>query len=165
MVSFVTKCARSLVPYGVILLYRKMANEKISSAQQRWLEVEGDFTLRLDCPYLTENSVVFDVGGYRGNWAKDIFAKYLPNIYIFEPVKRYYDSMVSFFEKNGKIFLYNHGFGKENMELEISLNEDGSSVFLKSNQCENVNVVKASEFIDTNNITFIHLMKLNVEGG
>ena len=37
-----------------------------------WLADNGDKTYRLDYN-LNENSVVFDLGGYEGQWASDIF--------------------------------------------------------------------------------------------
>src|SRR5438477_4586077 len=40
-----------------------------------WREINGDRTLRLSYD-LSENDVVFDVGGYEGQWASDIYAMY-----------------------------------------------------------------------------------------
>jgi hypothetical protein len=53
-----------------------------------WYEIYGDYTLRLDYD-LDENSIVFDMGGYVGEWSEKIFAKYDSHIFIFEPVKEY----------------------------------------------------------------------------
>ena len=40
-----------------------------------WLAVEGDATLRVDYD-LDQDSLVFDLGGFTGQWASDIFGRY-----------------------------------------------------------------------------------------
>ena len=45
----------------------------------KWFDIKGDKTLRLQYP-LNEESIVFDLGGYHGQWASDIFNKYMCNI-------------------------------------------------------------------------------------
>ena len=50
-----------------------------------WVRDNGDHTLRLDYD-LNEDSIVFDVGGYRGDFTSAIFNKYNCNVYVFEPV-------------------------------------------------------------------------------
>jgi hypothetical protein len=39
--------------------------------------------------------MVFDVGGYEGQWSSDIFSKYVCHIHIFEPVPEYADQIAS----------------------------------------------------------------------
>ena len=45
---------------------------------KKWFKDEGDTLLRLNYP-LTSDSVVFDLGGYQGDFAADIFKKYKSN--------------------------------------------------------------------------------------
>lgn len=47
------------------------------------LEHEWDLK-SVDFP-LTEDSVVFEIGGYEGRWAKEIAKRYNPLLYVFEP--------------------------------------------------------------------------------
>ena len=60
-------------------LLRKIRRRFFPSEQDRiflsWLQDNGDETLRLDYE-LTPDSMVLDLGGYRGQWASDIFDKY-----------------------------------------------------------------------------------------
>ena len=65
-----------------------------------WFELNGDKTLRLDYS-LNDESLVFDLGGYEGEWSADIFCKYGSNIYVFEPNKDFYNNIVQKFCKNG----------------------------------------------------------------
>jgi len=75
-------------------------NDKIQAQRViSWFADKGDETLRLDYD-LDENSTVFDIGGYKGEFARDIFCKYNCNIYIFEPLK-------DFFEISKKRFINN----------------------------------------------------------
>lgn len=47
------------------------------------LEHEWDLK-SVDFP-LTKDSVVFEIGGYEGRWAKEIASRYNPDLYVFEP--------------------------------------------------------------------------------
>lgn len=51
---------------------------------QNWLDIDGDNTLALDWD-LTENSHVWEIGGYVGRWAQQIWDKFHCHIDIFEP--------------------------------------------------------------------------------
>ena len=51
----------------------------------RWFSDNGDETLRLDYPALSGESIVFDLGGYVGDFAYKINKKYGCKVYLFEP--------------------------------------------------------------------------------
>ena len=59
----------------------------------QWFKDNGDSTLRVKYP-ISENSIVFDVGGYMGEWSLKIVDRYNPYIYIFEPVPEFYSIIV-----------------------------------------------------------------------
>jgi hypothetical protein len=40
---------------------------------------------------LDENSIVFDLGAYKGEWSSQIYAMYSPKIYLFEPVPLFFN--------------------------------------------------------------------------
>lgn len=129
---------------------------------QRWFDDKGDKTLRLDYN-LDVNSVVFDLGGYEGQWSSDIFSMYLCNIYIFEPVEYFHNYIVNRFKYNAKIHAFQFGLSNENEICQIGFDNDGSSIFKKGNTTE-IKLVKALDFFQANNITKIDLMKINIEG-
>lgn len=134
------------------------------AAHQRWLEDRGDLTKRLLYP-LTSRSVVFDFGGYEGGWASDIFAMYQPTIYVFEPVKTYADRIRKRFSTNKKIIVVPYGLSNDNKELSISLEENASSAYKQSEKMSKIKLRCFRDFIHENNIDFIDLMKMNIEGG
>lgn len=130
----------------------------------RWFKDDGDNTLRLDYN-LNSNSLVFDVGGYKGDFANAIYEKYRCNIFIFEPVEVYYNRLKQRFITNEKIKVFNFGLSNRDHELLISLNCDGSSVYGLSKDKEKIELRCVANFINENNIGSIDLMKINIEGG
>ena len=52
---------------------------------------------------LNENSLIFDVGGYKGQGASDLFSMYLSTIYIFEPHTEYAKEIEKRFKKTIKL--------------------------------------------------------------
>src|SRR5438128_100809 len=77
-----------------------------------WFKSQGDRTYRLDYA-LSEQSVVFDLGGFEGQWASDIFAMYMPRIYVFEPVPSFVAKIKHRFRNNPKITVHPFGLAKE----------------------------------------------------
>lgn len=131
---------------------------------QPWFADNGDTTLRLNYD-LNENSVVFDLGGYKGEFASDIYNKYSANVYVFEPVLNFYEIIKNKFSNNLKIHVFHFGLGNKNEQIKISLIDNSSSVFINSNQCEIIQLKSIIDFIKANNIASVDLMKINIEGG
>ena len=129
-----------------------------------WLKADGDKTLRLNYK-LDEKSIVIDAGGYSGTWAADIYSKYKSTIYVFEPVKSFYDNIVKKFLENKNISVFNYGVSNKDSEVEISLEGDSCSVFKSSAQKEKIQLKSFYEFATKNNLKKIDLMKINIEGG
>jgi len=124
----------------------------------------GDSTKQLS--FLNENSLVFDVGGYVGQWASDIYGMYNCHIYIFEPVQYFVENIKKRFERNKKININSFGLGGKNETISINVSADGSSTIKKvSNNKTDVKIVDIIEFIKQNNIQKIDLIKINIEGG
>ena len=136
-----------------------------------WYSINGDNTLRIEYD-LNENSIVFDVGGYEGNWATEIAARYNSIIFVFEPVSKYYKKLTSRFEKNKKIKILPYGLAGENKQLTFSILDQSSSAFKKKERYttrdegkETVSLKSFTEVCIDLNITKIDLFKTNIEGG
>jgi hypothetical protein len=69
---------------------------------QKWFKDGGDQTLRLDYA-LSKNSVVLDIGGYRGDWTAKIVARYGCRSYIFEPSPRFCDAIRQRFSGHDRV--------------------------------------------------------------
>ncbi|NWF57769.1 MAG: FkbM family methyltransferase [Fischerella sp.] len=130
-----------------------------------WFKDNGDKTLRLDYDDLNDKSIVFDLGGYEGQWSSDIFAKYCCKIHIFEPVENFYQAIKNRFSKNSQIFVHDFGLSNENDEAFISVDGYNSSITRDvSGDVEKIKLRKAVEFLEENSISKIDLMKINIEG-
>lgn len=135
----------------------------------RWYSEGGDLTHNIDCD-LTEDSIVFDVGGHTGNWAEQIYNKYNCTIYVFEPVKEFFDTIIKRFAGNNKVKAFHIGLGDKTYTTDINLTADlvGTSVHRETGitgKVESINVVDIIEFIEEHKIESVDLLKLNIEGG
>ena len=90
-------------------------HEKAFDARQ---QVDGDATLRLDYP-LAHDSIVFDLGGFKGQWASDIYSRYRSKIYVFEFVPAFAEKIRKRFTGNPDIVVYPYGLGTEKVEADV----------------------------------------------
>lgn len=128
-----------------------------------WIECEGDKTHRLNYN-LNPNSIVFDVGGFKGEWAENIYNKYNCNIHIFEPINKYVEIIDKKFKSNNKVILHKCGLSNKNEEVKIYHLNDSSSIFGEGNSYENIQLKSIFDFINYNNIDKVNLIKINIEG-
>lgn len=132
-------------------------------AHNRWNEENGDKIHRLNYE-LNNESIVFDLGGYKGEWSEQIFDRYNCYIHIFEPVKEFYDIIVEKFKNNDKVKIYHFGLGDLNETLNILLDGDASSHILENTgNVESIEIVSITKFMKDNNISNVNLMKINIE--
>ncbi|ACT47939.1 FkbM family methyltransferase [Methylotenera mobilis] len=129
-----------------------------------WLKDNGDKTLRLNYQ-LTSDDVVLDVGGYEGQWASDIFSRYLCKVHIFEPIPHYSSMIEESFLQNKHIKLHKIGLGKVNDVIEFSIAGDASSSIVRGNHLVQARIVAFRNWYEQNDIKEIALMKVNIEGG
>lgn len=127
-----------------------------------WYKKDGDKNLRIDYA-LDSSSVVYDVGGYHGDWAEDIHKKYGATIEVFEPVERFVKLLQKKFTGNDKIHIYPYGLSDKNETATISLEEASSSLFKTKGSSEKIKLVAAHTIIGPNDK--IDLMKMNIEAG
>lgn len=133
-------------------------------AIKKWFADNGDNILRQEFQ-LDSASFVMDVGGYCGQWASDIFARYLCEIAVFEPVKEYAEGIRKRFLKNSNIKVYEYGLSGQNRDCDIAVTGDSSSVYKKSVAVETIKLLDVKEFLEQNSIKSVKLIKLNIEGG
>ena len=115
---------------------------------------------------LTSNSIVLDLGGYKGDWTEKIYNKYNCNIFIFEPVSLFHNKIKKRFDKKEKIHVFNFGLSNSTCESKIFLNKDGSSIYkIKNSSYEIIKLKDIIETIKDLDIKSIDLLKINIEGG
>lgn len=131
---------------------------------QRWYSDGGDERFRYDYD-LTSNSLVIDLGGYKGQWASDIYARYNCRVLILEPVKAFAETIEKRFKKNPRVEVFHLALGANRRQAVIALGDDGSSVYRNAPGKETIQFEDVAEFFAKHGIDTIDLMKVNIEGG
>lgn len=129
-----------------------------------WAVRDGEHTLRLDYP-LNQDSIVFDLGGYKGAWSESIFNKYGCNIYIFEPLIDYAWDITLKFLDNKKIHIFSFGLEERTYSTMMGVSRDASSIYRRCSYNTEVKLVAAADFLNEHHIEHIDLMKISIEGG
>lgn len=126
---------------------------------KKWRRENGE-RFRYDYPELSTHSRVLDVGGYRGDWAAGIHAKYGCYVYIIEPINRFANAIEKRFKENKKILVINGGMWLYDGRRPMFINGDRSGCRTNGDM-ENTNVMDARTII---NRTMFDLVKINIEG-
>ena len=124
-----------------------------------WFRIDGDNTLRLDYP-LDKDSMVWDVGGYHGDFAHNIIDRFGCSVTVFEPVEEFYKAIEERFKNNDHVLPVNFGLSNEFGWTKMSVAKDSSST-IKGNLTEEV----AMADIGTIATEPVDLIKINIEGG
>jgi FkbM family methyltransferase len=130
---------------------------------KKWFANKGDYTHNITYD-LNENSIIMDLGGYTGVWAQQMIDKYNPNVYIIEPVTKFYDIMVTKFSNNNKVYLMNVGVGTENKDSVIFMNGDGTSSNLNNGESINVKFKTIEDILQKWELNKVDLIQINIEG-
>lgn len=129
----------------------------------KWFNDNGDYTHNLNYD-LNENSVVIELGGYKGIWAEQIFNKYNSNIYVIEPLYEFYNFMNEKFKTNNKIKLLNVGISTDNKKGMIYTNGDGSSSNTDNGKPIEVEFNTIETLFEKWKISQADLIQINIEG-
>jgi FkbM family methyltransferase len=125
--------------------------------------------------------IIFDIGANLGTKSK-YYSKLFPHsiIYSFEPDPDTFHILHKKFKENTRIYLYNIGISdsKKIMELHRTNISSNNSFYRLSNDEDyvdaisnlrekdsvKVNTTSLDEFCDENNISYVHYIKLDVQG-
>lgn len=132
-----------------------------------WFNEKGDSTYRLNYPSLNKNSLVLDLGGYKGDFTYEITKKYDCNVMVFEPVPKFAKFISERFSDNSKVKIFCFGLEDRNSEEELYMAADVSSVYKSKNSpdCISIKYKDVLEFFEEQHISNVDLMKINIEGG
>lgn len=79
---------------------------------------------------VTRDSVVFDLGGFEGEWAEEMRRLYDCKVHIFEPHPQFAAALAARFEGDEKVFCHAFALGAAEGELTLSDSGDASSAFV-----------------------------------
>lgn len=132
---------------------------------KKWRADNGDYNL-VPVHDLNENSLVFDIGGFHGDFAAEIYARYSCSIKIFEPVPQFAQQIKSRFEKNPKVEVFEIGLGGNTIIETMFVNSVSSSTHRKvSKDSISIEIVDIVNWLKSHSIERVDLMKINIEGG
>jgi len=131
---------------------------------RQWVANDGDATHRLDYN-LTSEDIVFDVGGYRGDWTAEIEDRFGSKIHIFEPVSSFYERIDARFAEAENVFPHCFGLSSKDDTVSMAVLEDSTSQFKQAEESETCVLRSIADFLEEQKIDRVALLKLNIEGG
>ena len=120
---------------------------------------------RMEFSTLGPDSVVLDIGGFEGNWAADIHARYAARVRIFEPHPTFAAKIAQRFNGNRSLIVHDFALGSRGGILDLSDDGDASSSFRSVGRSVAGRVVPVSHFFEEADLPFVDVVKINIEGG
>jgi FkbM family methyltransferase len=130
----------------------------------KWYRENGEQSRRFIYP-LGSDSTVFDIGGYRGNFVREIVARYNAHVYVFEPVPQFFEQLVGEFEANPKIKICNYGLSDVDSVSQMAIADEGSTIYMTGGMQTMVRLRDIQSVVRELGISRIDLVKINIEGG
>lgn len=164
---------KTIIPSNIITLLIKLKNcirySFVPEKEKAFIRFfASDSENRKTNMKLNDNEIIFDIGGFEGDYTDKIL-KNNQNVisYIFEPVLSYAQKIKNRFSNNKNVKVFNIGLSDKNQKLKINIQGDGSSFIREFDSKERVEISEIQDihnFIKVNNISEIGLMKINIEG-
>jgi FkbM family methyltransferase len=115
--------------------------------------------------HLKPGDVVLDVGGYHGDWAEDMAARYGVVVHVFEPHPRFVQMLETRFQGRKDIKVHGFAMGAKDGVLHLSDDENASSALVTDGRVVEGVIRNVSDAFDDLNLTDIAAVKMNIEGG
>jgi FkbM family methyltransferase len=132
---------------------------------KKWIKDNEERNLLFSNLSIESADLVFDIGGYQGEYCDLMIKKYKCKVYIFEPVHEYAQNLEKKFNRNSNVRIFNFGLGGgEDVRVFISKDKNKSSTFIGGKFNEEVEIKSVSKFLKSEKINYIKVMKINIEG-
>jgi FkbM family methyltransferase len=142
---------------------RLLVLDRKSIAIVMWRLRRGDSTLRLHYD-LGPESLVFDVGGYRGEFVEQVTARFDCRVHVFEPVPQYCAEIREKLGGNPKVTINCVGLSDTTRTETISVDGAASSVVKQAGERTEIRLVDIGEYLAPMGRPRIDLIKINIEG-
>jgi len=118
---------------------------------------------------LNSDSVVLDIGGHVGELSADMYEKFGCNIYIFEPIKEFYENLKQKFMGVEKIKIFNYGVGNSDYNTRFRVYGESTSEYVRPDKIpKRIELVKIKSFMTLYKelgLENIDVCSINIEGG
>jgi FkbM family methyltransferase len=131
---------------------------------QRWYADGGDERFRFDYD-LDRSSLVLDLGGFEGQWASDIYARFRCRVLVFETVPTFAARIAERFRRNDDIEVHDCGLGATTRSETMHLHGAGTSAYRRDAATVETRIVDVAAWFAEHEIESVQLMKINIEGG
>lgn len=115
---------------------------------------------------MNSDSVIIDLGTYKGYTTKLLSDLYKSKIYTFEPMIPFANEATEACASHPNITVLPYGLGKGNFEFFMNMAGDSTSMVIggNPNSANNCSMRDFFEFLTEKNITTIDLLHINIEG-
>ena len=161
--TFIINSRRKIQYFLKYIFYSVFAPNSFQANINKWFLIDGDSNILLNLK-IDSNSIIFEVGGYVGNYSQQLAQKYNPNMVIFEPVPSFFRELRKRFSSNPKVKLFNYGLLNESRKIDITLSNDGSSIYRNEGEKLTIEIRDAHNVLVELNVQTIDLMIINIEG-
>lgn len=140
---------------------------------KEWFAEKGHITHIIN-HNLNKNSIVVDLGAYTGEWASKLNNHIQCQIYLLEPVQKFYKVLENKFINNKNISYRPVGIGTEDKILFLSnkiINGDATKInfsennYIYNNNKNKIKLVTLENMMKFWNLKNIDLLQINIEGG
>lgn len=114
---------------------------------------------------LNPGDVVLDIGGYQGEWAESMAAKYGVKVYVFEPHPKFAKKLKSKFQNQPQIKVFDFALGSADGVICLSDNENASSALISSENSVMGTLRAVAPALEALSLDTIAVAKINIEGG
>lgn len=134
-------------------------------AYKTWRKDNGQARLT-DYADLPEGAIVFDVGGFRGEWTDTVLTQCpTAKVHVFEPHPGFAAELLEKFTGDNRVTIHELAIGSSTGTMELSDAGDASSAVADHGKSFTAATRKVDDFLSDQGIDHIDLMKVNIEGG
>jgi FkbM family methyltransferase len=111
---------------------------------------------------LNSSSLIIDLGGYKGEWALEMYQKYKCLIRVYEPIPEFHAACCVKVAGLDNFQVHCAGVGDSNREEELVMADNGTGMFAEGSEKIKIKVVDIIDVIK--DLPKVDLIKLNIEG-
>jgi FkbM family methyltransferase len=144
------------------IILNALAGDKNARSLMRWKFFKLDYLLYKHP--LDQNALVYDVGGYKGDWTSGMLEEYACEFHAFEPHPEFFNHLSRRFAGSGSVKLHEFALGGESGRVSLSSAAEGSSIVARRGvDSIQVKLVDVCHHLRDDGRP-VALMKLNIEG-
>lgn len=128
----------------------------------KWFADGGDDKFRYNYN-LTEQSIVIDAGGYKGNFSKKIHDMYNCRVFVYEPYAPFFEHIKNEYGYIDSISVHQLAISDKTGEKKLLDLGEATSVSTQNGDIK-IDTIDIVDMINENNFTCVDLLKLNIEG-